>query len=86
MKVPPDYYKGLQATSKGHTPLLIPVVPIGKCKQANEFQLCHFGDWLLIIHEQNWRWNSNLHVATASWYKSQMGLVSGGKLALCALL
>ena len=37
-KVPPDHYKGSQATSKGHTPLLIPVAAMGKCKQANEFQ------------------------------------------------
>ena len=45
MKVPQDHYKGLQATSKGHTvpPLLIPVAAMGKCKQANEFQSRHYG-------------------------------------------
>ena len=54
MKVLPGHYKGPQATSKGHAPLLIPVATMGKCKQANEFQLCHYGHLtLLIIHEQN---------------------------------
>ena len=53
MKVPPEHYKGPQATSKGHAPLLIPVATMGKCKQANEFQLRHYGDLSLIIHEQN---------------------------------
>ena len=38
MKVPPDHYKGPQATSKGHTPLLIPVAAMGKCKQAMNFK------------------------------------------------
>ena len=37
MKVPPDHYEGPQATSKGHTPLLIPVTAMGKCKQANKW-------------------------------------------------
>ena len=53
MKVPPDHYKGPQATSKGHAPLLIPVAAMGKCKQANEFQSRHYGHPLLIIHERN---------------------------------
>ena len=39
MKVPPDHYKGPQATSKGHTHL--PVAAMGKCKQANEFHYGH---------------------------------------------
>ena len=35
-------------------PLLIPVAAMGKCKQANEFQSCHYGHpTSLIIHEQN---------------------------------
>ena len=45
MKVPPDHYKGLQATSKGHASWLILVAVMGKCKQANEFQLHHYGIW-----------------------------------------
>ena len=49
LKMPPGHYKGLHATSKGHTPsLLIP----GKYKQANEFQWCHHGHLTsLIINE-----------------------------------
>ena len=43
MEVPPDHYKGPQATSKGHGPLLISVAAMGKCKQANEFQSHHYG-------------------------------------------
>ena len=43
MKVPPDHYKGLQATSKGHIPLLVSVAAMGKYKQANEFQWRHYG-------------------------------------------
>ena len=50
MKVLPDHYKGLQATSKGHTPLLIPIAAMGKCKQANKYQSRHYGH-SLIIHE-----------------------------------
>ena len=47
----PFQYKGPQATSKGHTPLLIPVAAMGKCKQANEFQSRHYGHLTsLIIH------------------------------------
>ena len=55
MKVPPDHYKGLQATSKGHAPpLLIPVAAMETCKQANEFHSRHYGHpTLLIIHEKN---------------------------------
>ena len=54
MKVLPDHYKGLQATSKGHTPLLIPIAAMGKCKQANEFQWCHYGHPTSLINlEQN---------------------------------
>ena len=53
IKVPPDQYKGLQATSKGHASLVILVATMGKCKQANEFQSCHYGHLtLLIIHEK----------------------------------
>ena len=37
------YYKGLQATSKGHAPLLIQVAAMGKCKQANNFQSHAYG-------------------------------------------
>ena len=33
---PPEHYKGLQATSKGHTPFLILIATMGKCKQANK--------------------------------------------------
>ena len=60
MKVPPDHYKGLQATSKGHAPLLIPVAAMGKCKQANEFQSRHYGHpTSLIVHEQFMtQWNA----------------------------
>ena len=55
MKVPPDHYKGPQATSKGHAPLLISVAAMGKFKQANEFQLHHYGHLTsLIIHDWNW--------------------------------
>ena len=62
MKVVPDHYKGPLATSKGHAPLLIPVAAMGKCKQANEFQLCHYGHLTsLIIHEHN-RPNSRFKV------------------------
>ena len=43
--------KGSHATSKGHT-LLIPVAAMGKCKQANEFQLRHYGH-PIIVYEQN---------------------------------
>ena len=54
MKVPPDHYKGPQATSKGHTPWLIPVAAMRKCKQTNGFQPRHYGHpTLLIIHEWN---------------------------------
>ena len=38
MKVLPGHYKGQHATSKGRTPLLTPVAPMGQYKQANEFQ------------------------------------------------
>ena len=31
--------------------MLIPVAAMGKCKQANEFQLCHYDHPILIIHE-----------------------------------
>ena len=33
--------KGPQATSKGNAPLVDSVAAMGKCKQANEFQLRH---------------------------------------------
>ena len=36
MQVLPDHYKGPQATSKGHTPLLIPFTTMGKCKQVKK--------------------------------------------------
>ena len=42
MKVLPDHYKGLQATSKGHTPLLILVATMGKCKQAKKISIQAF--------------------------------------------
>ena len=34
MKVPPDHYNALHATSKGQTPLLILVVAMGKCNES----------------------------------------------------
>ena len=52
MKVPPDYYNGLQATYKGHALLLIPVSAMGKCKQA--FNHAIIVTQSLIIHEQSW--------------------------------
>ena len=52
MKVPPDHYKGLQATSKEHAPVLIPVAAVGRCKQANEFQSCHL--WSPYLIHYSW--------------------------------
>ena len=34
MKVPPDHYNMLHATSKGHTPLLILVATMGKSNES----------------------------------------------------
>ena len=50
------HYKGPHVTSKGHALLLIPVVIMGKHKQANKFQFqCAFMvTGLLIIHDWNW--------------------------------
>ena len=52
MKVPPDHYKGLQATSKEHAPMLIPVAAMGRCKQANEFQSRHL--WSPYLIHYSW--------------------------------
>ena len=53
IKIPPDHYKAPQVTSKGHTPLLIPIAAMRKCKPLN-FDNAIMVTRLLIIHDCNW--------------------------------
>lgn len=67
MKVPQEY-KGLHATSKGHTPLLIPVAAVGKHKLAQWISNSAIVvTWWLIIHD--WNWQSVLHPLFTQWCK-----------------